>query len=558
MTSPRQSKHIGVRAFVGTFGPGPRRDKEIPLVCGRPTNSLCLGSAQVTFVGRSEETFAIDASVDALVFHTGRPFFEGRLLEEGTIPRPEELDGKFACLLLKPNGLELLTDCLGAGSVFYALDGGFIYFSSHLGLLLSALPHVPELNDLRVAAQLFARVPIFDETHFSGIYRLPAGGRLTADLSSSETIDVRMTRGSGIKGLLNINAPRFTPDSFRALLDIGVERERYDANSVLMLSGGRDSLAIALARAPRPTRSVTYGETYSIDFLRGKRRARRLGFEFLAVPYQDWTLETYRDEIVALNAGYSGLQTAQNIVAFDWVSDKANLAAVGFLGDILTGECVRKLDSGSHERAVLPILLKKYGDPTLNKLFPNEKETITEYVMDLYRDLARDVGSHRALMILEIQWSSARWISTTFDLCDWFVPISYPFMQRRLIASSLQADIEDLRSQRISDLALARGLTERGLAKDFRGRVLERLWNRFLAPIPALCRGRHLTGRCDWQAVIGRSKVPFDDSECSHHRLSEVTKRSWQRALSGADRSPAPVALWSATIAAASVHPSLR
>jgi hypothetical protein len=31
----------------------------------------------------------------------------------------------------------------------------------------------------------------------------------------------------------------------------------------------------------------------------------------------------------------------------------------------------------------------------------------------------------------------------TFDLCDWFIPLSYPFMQRRLIASWLQADIAD-------------------------------------------------------------------------------------------------------------------
>ena len=366
MDSPSQPKHIVVHAFVGVFGAGPQRHKERRTVCGRTTSRFSIGSVHVTFVGRGDEPEEIHESVDDIVLHTGRPFLDDRLFETGAIPMSDELDGKFALLQVTPHGLELITDFLGAGSVYYALEGGLLYFSSHLGLLIEALPQVPALNDSGVAAQLLALAQLFDETHFSGTYRLATGGRLTAGVTPSGTVDVRITRGNGIEGLLDIDVPRFTKDTFRALLDIGVERERYDADSVLMLSGGRDSLAIALSRAPRPGLASSYGEPYSIDFLRGKQRAGRLGFEFLAVPYQDWTLETYRDEIVGLHAGCAGLQTAHNIVAFDWVSDKANLAAVGYLGDVFKGKFLAKVDGDYDESDVLQSLLKKVNDPTLN------------------------------------------------------------------------------------------------------------------------------------------------------------------------------------------------
>ena len=107
---------------------------------------------------------------------------------------------------------------------------------------------------------------------------------------------------------------------------------------------------------------------------------------------------------------------------------------------------------------IIPILLKRIHDPILNDLFAKEGETIKEYVADTFRDLARDVGTHRAHAILRIQWMQARWLSMTFDLCDWFLPISYPFMQRRLIASWLQADIEDPRIQQIFAQVLERAL----------------------------------------------------------------------------------------------------
>ena len=128
MDLSRQPKHISACAFVGTFGKGATRHDKVRAVCGRTTSSFRLGSAHVTFVGRDNETFELEKTVTSVVLRTGRPFFEDRLFTEGTTPDADKLDGKFALLSLKPKSLELLTDFLGAGSVYYASKEGLLYF----------------------------------------------------------------------------------------------------------------------------------------------------------------------------------------------------------------------------------------------------------------------------------------------------------------------------------------------------------------------------------------------------------------------------------------------
>ena len=561
--TPRQTQPLGVRAFVGVCGAGASKLDNLDTVCGKPTTRLRVGPTSVALVGRDEGPLAFDQPVNAQIVFTGRPFVDDRLLgtclfDEGAIPAPDQIDGKFACLVLKPDGLELLTDFIGAGAVFYAVEGGRLYFGSHLGLLVAVLPHAPELNDIGIASQLTG-VQLFDETHFSGTYRLKAGTQLSAVLNADQTIDIRQSHGSGIRGLLDIEVPPLTTATFRAMLDSGVAREAYDANSILMLSGGRDSLAIALAHAPTPTRCATYGEPKSMDVLRAKRRARRLGLEFMAVPYQDWTLETYQDQIVALSAGCSGLQTAHNIVGFDWVSERANLASIGYLGDVFRDAPLRAMEDGADESAVPPLLALRFNDPILKDVFAKERETMSEFILDTFRDLARDVGPHKALMILRLQWHQARWISMTFDLCDWFLPISYPLMQRDLIGAWLQCDLENPKAREHFKLALAERLAERGFAENARGSIPERVWNKFLATVTKLNRGGRVVNLCDWQAVIERSQFRPENFDCGHDRLSDYTNRSWEIVQAGTERTNLKPAVYSATaIAAAAMRFSQR
>jgi hypothetical protein len=537
-----QLAHINVRAFVAVLGACPEPPREIPEVCSQKTRSIRLGSAHVTYIGHGAEAPAVDGTVESLVLTTGRPFADDRPFASGAVPPSDRLDGKYACLTVGPRRIEALTDCIGAGGVFYARQRDALYVSSHLGLLLRALPRVPSLNDVRIAAQLLGRAQLFDETHFDGTYRLVAGGRLVADLRPDGELDMRVIAGKGVMDLLDVDAPSLTPENFRMLLDSSVERERYGADSVLMLSGGRDSYFIALSSPPTPGRSVTYGESYSIDFVRARQRAGRLGLEFLAVPYETWTLETYQDEITALHAGFSGLQTAHNIVGFAWAGERAGLASVGYLGDVFRGKVLNKMDMGPHETTVLPVLLRKVIDPLLGEVFAKEKAIVVEYAMDSFHDLSRDVGPHKAMSLLKLQWQQGREFSLLFDLCDWFVPISYPFMHRRLLASWLQADLANTANRKVFDTALEDARAERGYVRDYRGGRPGRAWTRLLASAAALSRGRKVALRCDWQAVLRRSRTPFEKVVCSHDRLAELTERAWRRVLSGEDKSAVPTA----------------
>lgn len=548
----RNPVHVAVRGFVGSFGKRPRRHDEVREICGRPAESISRGQAHLTFVSRNARDQAIDLSSDELFLCKGRPFLDDRIFDEGPVPDVSKLDGKFACVLLRPDGIELLTDWLGAGAIYYASQDGALYFGSHLGLLLSILPEVPPMYDLGVASQLFSREQVFDETHFSKTYRLPAGCRLTATAVADKTIDVQMIRGRGIRGLLDMKVPAYSADYLRERLDKGVEREQYGENSVLMLSGGRDSMAIGVARAPTPERAVTYGERYSMDYVRGKCRARGLGLAFLPVPYQSWTLETYRDEITALQAGCCGLQAAHNLVGFDWASDKADLAAIGFMGDVCRAGYIEKLGVEPNERTVLPNLLKRCNDPILKRYYARERQVIIDYVTDTYRDLERDVGDYRAWAILKLQWMQARWLSAEFDLCDWHLSASYPFVQRELAASWLQTDIENPQTRRIFDRVLRQALGERGLPRDVRGNISQRVWNRSLTTLLSRIKGRDMLGRCDWRSVIDRSRAPFESPTCQNDRLAEVMRASWQSVKSGANPHPiASAAYVSAALVAA-------
>ncbi len=548
-----------VQAFVGMVGPGtpPLRPRLEGVTCPpRPPvhgNVLETGSAAVLLFRRAEVAESRTSAPGGVLVLTGRPFLHDRLLEDGllaAVPAKGELDGKFAGALIRSTGVELFTDALGAGSVYYATRGPDTFFSSHLGLLLGLLPWQPALNDLGLAGQLFARSQIFDETHFSGVFRLPAGQRLVADSSGAR---LEQEYDGWSSRLLGVDAPTFGPAAFWEMMDAGVQRDSYGPDSVLMYSGGRDSSAVALARSDHPRRSATYGDRYSLDFQRGTLRAKKLGLESHALPYEDWTLDTYSPIIVGLHAGCSGLQTANNLSGFDGARKLATLAAVGFLGDALTGA-----HSGPRadpdDAYALRILLPNHKDPVLNELFEPERDAIFEHVLSKFHDLSREAGSTRqALMILDLEWRQARWISMMFDLCDWFIPTTYPFFQRRLFASCLQASAEALAGQRDYDRALADRLAERGRrAYDPESRFDE-FWIQVRAGVAARLRGKRIVGRWDCPAVMDRTDFRFEDYESGHARLDALTRRSWEewRSRPESRHTNIPLALTSAPIAAA-------
>lgn len=533
----------GVAGFVGMLGGSEALAEAFRTIDGVQRLSPEHGRCTLAYYQRNAPCER--ATPETRAVFTGRPFLNGSLLGSAEPDPHETLDGKFAMASLGPHSVALSTDCLGAGAVYYTEANGAFYFASHLGLLLKMLPVVPKSNEFAIAAQLFARAQIFDETHFEGVFRLPAGTSVTAELDPSDaTLKVGKPRGGGMSALLAAEAPAFGPGTLMSLLDKGVAREAFGPDSLLMLSGGRDSLAIALADAPTPPRAATYGERYSMDFVRGRRRARQLGLKSSAVPYDDWRIDSYHEEIVGLHAGCSGLQTAHNIVAFDWAQD-ADVAAVGFLGDALTGAHLGP-SADPDEGQALKVLLPNLDDPLLSDSFPEEKAAVKEFVLSRFRELSQDVGGRRALMLLDLEWRQARWISMMFDLCEWFVPVAYPFFQRDLIASSLQADQKALRNQQAYDKALRHGLSRRNLSLSMHSLYSPRreAWLR------ALMRRKRPTSRVDWASVVRRTGALPRDYFCGHDKLDAVTARSWQNASSG-PAAKIPIACATAAIAAA-------
>ena len=332
-------------------------------------------------------------------------------------PTKGELDGKFAGALIRSTGVELFTDALGAGSVYYATRGPDTFFSSHLGLLLGS-QWQPALNDLGLAGQLFARSQIFDKTHFSGVFRLPAGQRLVA---GSEWSHAR----AGIRRLV-LPPPRHGRADVRPRGVLGDGRGRRRAAGFVR-SGFRADvfrwtrLLGRRARAFRPPPAVRHLRRSLLARLpagdaTGEEAGARVPRPSL---YEDWTLDTYSPIIVGLHAGCSGLQTANNLSGFDGARELATLAAVGFLGNALTGA-----HSGPRpdpdDAYALRILLPNHKDPVLNgDVFEPERDAIIEHVLSRFHDLSHEAGSTRqALMILDLEWRQARWISMMFDLCN--------------------------------------------------------------------------------------------------------------------------------------------
>jgi hypothetical protein len=251
------------------------------------------------------------------------------------------------------------------------------------------LPSRPALNDLGVAAQLFGRIQLFDETHFSGIFRVPSGSKLIAFSDGSGALNVRIVQLKILENLLETQQESFDPDSLSQMLSQSNNREGYTHRSALMLSGGRDSLALALTCNSQLKTAFTYGDRCSHDFQRARKRAAELAMSFRPVPYDGWNLDSFNDTIIGVHGGCSGLQTAHNIVGYDFAQSKGvDVAVVGFLGDALTGG--HHGPSGEPDiKRVLKVLLSQNAAPHAAREYPEERDYICEHIISQYKDLAK-------------------------------------------------------------------------------------------------------------------------------------------------------------------------
>jgi hypothetical protein len=451
---------------------------------------------------------------------------DAALDEAATTRALRNLDGTFRLLLLRGETLIVATDILAAGAVYYGVVDGCLYFGTHLGLVLEMLPRPPQPNRLGVASLLLSYGQLFEETHLSGVKRLQAGQFLAAGWNPQRNEVSVLARSYGDLPEV-LSAGRQAPADPRALgelLRASQLREKYDESTVLMLSGGNDSKALALTRPAALQTAVTYGTPDSLDVRRGRRLARRLGMKHSTVPYDEWSFDTYADLIVGLNAGCSGLQTAHNIVGFDFASKTHSRAVVGF-ADVLTGVHLRRNPRMDADGARSLLLVGR--GRAVARAMPEETETINEHVARVFAQYST-LTPVQALVLMDLRFRQATWVSTMFDLCAWMLPLSYPFFYRPLMQALFQLPTEDVLGQRFYLRWLAGAEREHGVVPT----RVDNLWERIVSRHYQWRNGRKPVARLFLPDVAVRTDPKISTRYAGvMQELDQLTVDSWRESV---------------------------
>jgi len=390
------------------------------------------------------------------------------------------LDGRFAVCVLAANRLVLATDILGASAVFYHYDPGCgLRFSTHLGFLIRSMPRTPALDALGVTGILAGSCMIGGRTPYEGVQRLKAGECLIAE-RHGPTLTYRVDRYLDLVDELIASPldPVGEEASFESLILETVAREATSRDLGLMLSGGKDSqtLALTLLLLEHKTfRAFTFGEWRSADLRRAKRFAAALKIPHESIDYRRWTFETYADVVTQLAGGASGLQAAHHLVAYDRLRGRTSQAMLGFLGDALTGA---HLPGSGQTRVDTVLPFRRSWHPELRRAYAPELAQLEVEIEQQWSDRPEIRASQRN-QLTDLVIRQATWISSSFDLCDWFVPLSFPFFSRRLFRFWLNQTVESLTGQRLySDWVartFARLATDSGHTPPLGARVYETL-----------------------------------------------------------------------------------
>ncbi len=441
-----------------------------------------------------------------------------------------QLDGKFSICIASADGLCLATDLIGAGSVYYAPRGQRVFYATHLGFLLCLLDETPAFNLLGAVSLLISRAQIERETQFRNIFRLGAGERLNASRSGDD-LALSTGRYANVAEVLSRDTDGMPtgPNAFGELLRASLVREQYPAGTALMLSGGRDSKAIALAKPDRDSIAVTYGTSDSRDLRHARLLAAGLGIEHRQVPYDKWTWGSFAKQIVGLHAGATGLQIGHNVVGFAWARQFFSLAISGFLGGAVTGGHVGTVEAVPEQRRISMLCSTLNAqDIDFRGTFPNEVKDLIETVRVQHAALS-GLSPVQSLMILDWTIRQASRISLVFDLSEWYCDVSYPFYYRPLLRFMFNRPFSDLRNRSFYDAWLASAAARSGL----QGLPRRQKMDDVLAITQSLARKRRLPNRLfSWAEVTDRSRAWLEQTLAEGSGpLRDLSKRSYEATL---------------------------
>lgn len=544
----------GFLAVVG--GRGDAADLTVPAGLGltRVQTSRRGGMRTVTF-GSTVPT--VTFRTDGLtVLVKGRPF--PLRATNPMVPLPddgsrvdaflEDLDGKFAIFAMNGSGRAFAaTDLLAAGPIYHAQVDGCLFVGTHLGVLVGALPRVPAFDRVGIASQLLAAGPVAGITPFEGIRRLGAAECLEIGVEQLDRTgltptwrvrryaEVAATLAAQEESVAEASAVGGVDDRartafFGTLLERSLERELAAGGpAVVMLSGGRDSRAIALSlrASGRAVQGVTYGLRRSTDVVRSRRLASDLGIAHEVVPYDDWRYEDFAPRIVELGGGASGLQTAHTLAGFVEAGRSHRSVLTGYLGDSATGNHLRKHGDVTLELAAGAVLRTRGSDGRrIASTFGPEVQMLLDDFAARWHALG-GVPAHRRLMLLNLTMRNSGFISGTFDLCESVVEVGYPFHSRALLAFALHLPESDLRGRALYDRWI--GATGAGLG--VRPAVPPRAqggWHGRLAMWIGRRRHGPPVEREDWARRIARSRAWLDAqvSQCVNDDLRRIADDS--------------------------------
>jgi hypothetical protein len=523
-----------VKAFAGVFG---RLDPaRLPATPSRidfhPVRVRETSNNRLYLIGTSVPAvpLVLPLATDAVAVK-GRPFW---LSKPETQERPNadsfdrilpSLDGKFSLCAASAAGLYLATDLIGAGPVYYSVGAQCIFYATHPGLVLWLLGETPAFNRLGVVSTLISRAQVERETLFSNVFRLGAGERVAASWNGGDLV-VNLTRYAALADVLSRDVQGLPagPDALGELLGASLARENYPPGVALMLSGGRDSRAIALAQPRRDYVAVSFGTADSTDLRHAKLLAKGLAIEHRAVP-DDWTYATYAKQIVGLHAGATGLQSTRNILGSAWARQFFSLNILGYLGDALTGAHL-----GVDEDAILrrrrTLLFPQLSAPDVpfREIFPDEVNHLVETVNQQIAALS-GLTAAQALMVQDWTIRQASWISLTFDMTEWYCDVSYPFYYRPLLQHMFHRPLSDLRNQSLYDAWLGSAAARKGLQR----LPLRQKTDDILTFIGSLLRtGHRPNSTVAWPAMTDRSREWLETNLLNlPGPFQELSKRSY-------------------------------
>ncbi|WP_353250667.1 asparagine synthase-related protein [Salinisphaera sp. T31B1] len=369
-----------------------------------------------------------------------------------------QLDGMFAAAEFFGESLLLLTDMLGAASLYYfdSPDGTF-FFATDYGFLLDIIPQDLAVDDRGLAAQLAGSVCIQGQALHVGVRRLGAGEVLRKSLNTTSNVgryfsveDELLARGPWPRSRSYEDAIQ----EFDRLLGDAISSVGLLSTRGLLLSGGLDSRAILFA-------ALDAGETFGCSYTFGDRRARDvLGARHLAavyglnhqvIPYDaSWTIRRYCEPINSLARGASGLQPAHVLPAFARVRlDGLDGSVTGFLGDALTGAHMpRNPDTDSLGNCFS--FLNRLKTANFHDLFSDAHRSNCAAVLDTEERL-RKLGLTRIQqrMYIDLTVRQATWIANSFRLCGWDSTLLSPFFNKDLMLFMMSLPDDYLTGQRL-------------------------------------------------------------------------------------------------------------